>query len=69
MEEEKIRSIVKSLTWRISATFITILLVLIITKKLLLSIGIGLVEMTIKLIGYYFHERIWNRIKWGLNVW
>lgn len=67
MEDNKIRSIVKSLSYSLSGTFITILLVLILTKEIFISIGVGLVELIMKLIGYYFHERIWSIIKWGLK--
>ncbi len=67
MEEKKIRSFLKSLSWRITATLITILLIWVITQELILSLQVGIVEMLIKLMIYYFHERIWNRIRWGMK--
>jgi uncharacterized membrane protein len=68
MGDKKVRSIIKALTWRICATFITILLVFFITKELTLSLGVGILDLSYKLVFYYFHERIWNFIKWGRKI-
>lgn len=59
------RSIAKSITWRVSATIATIILVYIITKDIRVSLGIGFIEVFLKLFLYYLHERVWNNIKWG----
>jgi adenylylsulfate kinase len=39
------------------------------TKELVLSVGIGAVEVIVKLVLYYFHERIWQRVKLGKRVY
>lgn len=59
------RSIIKALSWRIFATITTILIVFAFTRKLILSLGIGAVEVVVKLLLYYFHERIWSVIPFG----
>lgn len=59
------RSIVKALTWRIFATFVTMLVVYLFTRELALSAGIGLADTTIKIFFYYSHERLWERIQFG----
>ena len=59
------RSIAKAATWRIFATFVTMIVVYIFTKELVLSAGIGIVDTTIKIFGYYSHERLWDRINFG----
>jgi uncharacterized membrane protein len=64
METRK-RSIVKSITFRIIATIITMLLVWIFTKDIVLSSSIGILEVILKLIAYYLHERAWSFISWG----
>ena len=46
------RSIAKAATWRIFATFVTMIVVYIFTKELVLSAGIGIVDTTIKIFGY-----------------
>lgn len=63
--DTKKRSIVKALSWRITATVTTILIVLLFTGKLLLALSVGLVELVVKLLLYYVHERAWNRLRWG----
>jgi uncharacterized membrane protein len=37
----------------------------IITGKLAVAAAIVSVEIVVKLIVYFWHERIWNAIKWG----
>lgn len=59
------RSIAKTATWRIIATFITAIVAFLFTGKAALSIGIGLADTIIKLFGYYFHERAWNKVDFG----
>lgn len=64
MESHK-RSIAKAVTWRIFATFVTIIVVYMFTRELALSAGIGIVDTTIKIFGYYSHERLWDRANFG----
>ncbi|MCR9265031.1 MAG: DUF2061 domain-containing protein [Flavobacteriaceae bacterium] len=59
------RSIVKSISWRIVGTLDTIIISWIITGTLSLAFSIGMVELVTKMVLYFFHERIWNTIKWG----
>jgi adenylylsulfate kinase len=65
MTENYTRSIIKAISWRFFATATTMILVLIFTGQWVLSLSIGFFEVTSKLILYYAHERIWNRIYWG----
>jgi len=59
------RAVVKALTWRAIATATTMMLVYVFTGEITLAAGIGALDISIKLILYYGHERIWNRIRWG----
>jgi uncharacterized membrane protein len=63
--EKPIRSIVKSISWRIIGTLDTVLISWVITGQLALAFSIGSVELVTKMVLYFFHERIWNTIKWG----
>lgn len=63
--EKPLRSIVKSISWRIIGTLDTILISWIITGALTLALSIGTIELITKMILYFFHERAWNQIKWG----
>nr|WP_299384997.1 DUF2061 domain-containing protein [Allomuricauda sp.] len=59
------RSIVKSISWRVVGTLDTIIISWIITGTLTLAFSIGLVELVTKMVLYFFHERLWNKITWG----
>jgi uncharacterized membrane protein len=54
------RSIFKALSWRMCASVATVLIFFIFTGKLVLALGAGAVEVVVKLILYYLHERIWS---------
>jgi uncharacterized membrane protein len=64
MDQHK-RSVAKTITFRILATILTMVLVYIFTGEWLASIGIGVADFASKLLLYYFHERAWDKIKWG----
>lgn len=59
------RSIVKSISWRIIGTLDTILISWIVTGTLAVAFSIGVVELFTKMLLYFFHERIWDKINWG----
>ncbi|WP_154662122.1 DUF2061 domain-containing protein [Siansivirga zeaxanthinifaciens] len=63
--EKPLRSIVKSLSWRTIGTLDTVLISWIVTGELTLAFSIGSIELVTKMVLYFFHERIWNSIKWG----
>lgn len=63
--ETNSRSMVKALSWRIVGTLDTILISWIISGNVQIAFSIGSVELITKTFIYYFHERLWNKIKWG----
>ena len=64
--EEKIkRSIAKTVSWRVIGTLDTILISWLITGTIALAVSIGAIELVSKMGLYFFHERAWNKIKWG----
>jgi len=63
--EKPIRSLTKSISWRIVATLTTILLVFAFTGDLVISGGVGGLEFLLKTVIYYVHERIWNTLNFG----
>tara|TARA_B100000809_G_scaffold266786_1_gene331565 strand:- start:4258 stop:4512 length:255 start_codon:yes stop_codon:yes gene_type:complete len=64
-EEGLKRSIAKTISWRLIGTLDTILISWLITGTLELAFSIGLIELVTKMGLYFFHERAWNKIKWG----
>ena len=63
--DSKARSIFKAVSWRLLALVITFSVSWIITRRFEFAITIGFVDSLIKIVTYYGHERIWNRIKFG----
>ena len=61
----KKRTIVKTLTWRVTASLITFVIAWVLTGDLLIGATIGSIEAIAKIFLYYFHERIWNNIIWA----
>ena len=66
--KEKIkRSLLKTISWRVIGTLDTILISWLITGAMTLALSIGTIELISKMVLYFFHERLWNQIKWGNN--
>lgn len=65
MTETNTRSIVKTVTWRLTGSGATFLISYIMTGNLSIAGTIAVVQMTSNTVLYYIHERIWNRLKWG----
>jgi len=63
--ESSIRSVLKGLTWRLVATFSTMVIAYLITGETKTALKIGGIEFVAKIAIYYVHERIWLRIPFG----
>ena len=59
------RSIAKALSWRAIATLITTVLVYFLTGEMEFAAKVGLADTSIKLLVYFGHERLWNKIAYG----
>ena len=66
--ESHFRSILKAITWRTGGTIVTFAVAWILTHKFDLAAKIGILDTTIKLCAFYFHERLWNRLDFGKKV-
>ena len=64
-KETKKRAIVKTISWRITATLTTALLVYLFTGEIGIAISVGLLEMLAKMALYYIHERLWDKSHFG----
>ena len=65
MKETNTRSFAKALSWRVIATTITICIAYLFTGEVKVALEIGGLDMVLKLIAYFFHERLWGRIRMG----
>lgn len=57
------RHIAKTFTWRVVGTLDTVLISWVITGNPLTGMKIGLSEVVTKMVLYYFHERLWFRLR------
>ena len=59
------RSLAKAFSWRVTGTIDTIVISWLITRKISFALSIGFVELFTKILLYYAHERVWDRISFG----
>lgn len=63
--ETKLRSVLKTITWRMIATFTTVGLVYLFFGKLETAAAVGGIEVVLKILFYFMHERAWGRSSLG----
>ena len=65
MKEKRARTLLKTISWRITGTLDTFLVAYLVTGKIGLAASIGGIEVFTKMFLYYWHERIWTNVKYG----
>ncbi|MFQ6070966.1 MAG: DUF2061 domain-containing protein [Candidatus Aminicenantales bacterium] len=63
--EKRKRTVLKTISWRVVATLTTMTIVFAFTGEIVLSLGVGFVEVIAKMLLYYLHERVWHMVSWG----
>ncbi|MBI3940466.1 MAG: DUF2061 domain-containing protein [Acidobacteria bacterium] len=66
--ETKARSWAKSVVWRLLGFLILGVISYLFTGNWSESIGISSAFNLIRLVLYYYHERLWLKIHWGREV-
>ena len=69
MSEKKIRSAVKSIIWRIVGVIILATITYAFTKNWIITGLVTIIHHSVFLIVFYFHERIWLKVKRIQGVW
>ena len=64
MEHPK-RSLIKALTWRFFGFIVTTIIVFVYSRDVKESFAVGIGVESIKLLLYYIHERLWNKMEFG----
>jgi uncharacterized membrane protein len=59
------RSLVKTISWRITGSSATFGIGYLISGDFAIAGTIAGIQLVANTILYFVHERIWNRIKWG----
>ena len=67
MNESNIRSIAKTISWRITGSGATFLISYIVSGNIEIAGTIAMIQLMINTILYYIHERLWNKISWQKN--
>ena len=61
--DKPIKSFLKTVSWRVIGTLDTMAISYVITGEIRSAISIGSIEVFSKMILYYFHERLWAKVK------
>jgi uncharacterized membrane protein len=67
MIETKKRTIVRAISYRLTAWLFTIFWTWLFTGDVAKSASFATLLHILLTVDYYFHERAWLRIKWGLK--
>jgi uncharacterized membrane protein len=65
VRESALRSLLKAITYRVTGTVTTALVTFFVTGEFATALAVGSIEPFIKLIVYFVHERIWQRVPIG----
>jgi uncharacterized membrane protein len=65
MNEKPIRSLVKTISWRITGSGATFAISYIVLGNFVMAGSIAIAQLISNTILYFVHERLWNKIKWG----
>jgi uncharacterized membrane protein len=65
MTESNLRTLVKTVLWRITGSSATLLISWIVLGDITTASGIAALQLIANTVLYYVYERIWVRINWG----
>ena len=59
------RSLAKAISWRFFGNLISFIIIYGLTHNGKLALAASAIELVVKIALYYYHERVWNKVKWG----
>ena len=65
MNDTNLRSLLKAVSWRLTGSIDTFIVSFLITGELTVASGIAGIEVFTKIVLFWFHERLWAKIRWG----
>ena len=65
MSDTARRSLVKTISWRITGSGATFIIAYSISGNFTVSGTIAAIQLVCNTILYFIHERVWNNIGWG----
>ncbi len=63
------RSIFKTISYRVVILIFDFISIYLFTRQIKIAFGFMIVSNIYTTFGYFFHERIWNKIKWGKIIY
>ena len=67
MKESTSRSVVKTVSWRVTVSIISFVISYWLTGSLELAGMLMASKVIVNSVWYFVHERIWNKIQFGKN--
>ena len=61
------RSLVKAITYRIVIVILDFTVIYVLTRQVNIALGFMVISNIYTTAAYFIHERIWNKIKWGIK--
>ena len=61
------RSLAKAVTYRIVIIILDFTVIYFLTGRVDVALGFMVISNVYTTAAYFVHERIWNRIKWGIK--
>ena len=59
------RSLIKTITWRITGSGATFGISYLILGNFVIAGSIATIQLVTNTVLYFIHERVWDRVKWG----
>ena len=59
------RSFAKAVSFRLISITTDLVIIYLLTRKVVLSLGIAAATNITSTLFYYLHERAWDRVAWG----
>lgn len=63
------RSILKTISYRAVILILDFASIYIFTRQVNIAIGFMIVSNLYTTLAYFFHERVWDKIKWGKIIY
>ena len=65
MIDQPRRSLIKTITWRITGSGATFGISYLISGNFVIAGSIATIQLVTNTVLYFIHERVWDRVKWG----
>jgi len=67
MNDSTARTLAKTITWRVTGSSATLMVSYVLSGDFAIASSIAITQLFFNTILYFFHERIWNKVPWGIK--